>query len=129
MEFFHGKVVTIRGVLDQQVTVEADDLPPHVSLEAILGTVSEILADDLCKVISAAPSKCCMLDPVPTCLLKEPVVLQPLLPARLRVVNTSFTIGVEPPCRQHAVITPIIRKHGLNNNMLKITDQCQICLS
>ena len=80
------------------MAVEADDLSLNAPPAAILNTLLEISGDDLLKVICAVPSKCCMLDLVPTRLLKEPVVLQCLLPAMLRVVNTRLTAGVVPPC-------------------------------
>ena len=56
VEFFHSEVFTIRGVLDQQVTAEADDLSLHHPPETLLDALSEISADDLRKIISAAPS-------------------------------------------------------------------------
>ena len=64
--------------------------------------------DDLSKIIQGSPSKSCALDPMPTWLVKQHLLV--LLPVLTRIVNTSLKSGVFPSelgcadvCHQEAV--------------------------
>ena len=59
----------------------------------------------------------CMLDPIPTSLTKE--CLSDLLPLITRIVNSSLGSGVVPPQFKQAVVTPMLKKPGLDPNDLK----------
>ena len=58
-----------------------------------------------------------MLDPIPTSLTKE--CLSDLLPLITRIVNSSLCSGVVPPQFKQAVVTPMLKKPGLDPNDLK----------
>ena len=58
-----------------------------------------------------------MLDPIPTSLIKE--CLSDLLPLITRIVNSSLCSGVVPPQFKQAVVTPMLKKPGLDPNDLK----------
>ena len=58
-----------------------------------------------------------MLDPIPTSLTKE--CLSDLLPLITRIVNSSLGSGVVPPQFTQAVVTPTLKKPGLDPNDLK----------
>ena len=51
-------------------------------------------------------------------LLKDPAVLRALLPTLARLVNVSLSIGKFPACLKVAVVTPILKKPGLDLNDL-----------
>ena len=58
-----------------------------------------------------------MLDPIPTSLTKE--CLSDLLPLITRILNSYLCSGVVPPQFKQAVVTPMLKKHGLDPNDLK----------
>jgi len=117
-DFFSEKVTTIRGALDsitgeQQHTTER---PTHKPPSLTLSTISEV---DLLKIVSTAPTKSCILDPIPTWLLKEKQVFNVVLGRLLQIINASITNGVVPPCWKTAVVTPLIKKANLGPDLLK----------
>ena len=83
-----------------------------------LDKFDEVTEAVLTKIIARAPTKSCRLDAIPTWLLKDPTVLRALLPTLARLVNVSLTIGEFPACLKVAVVTPILRKPGLDLNDL-----------
>ena len=68
-------------------------------------------------VFSSLPTKTCMLDPIRTSLTKE--CLSDLLPLITRIVNSSLCSGVVPPQFKQAIVTPLLKKPGLDPNDLK----------
>ncbi len=68
--------------------------------------------DELNKLITASKPTTCLLDPVPTKLLKEllPVAEEPLL----NIINSSLSLGHVPKPFKLAVIKPFIKKTKLD---------------
>jgi len=64
-----------------------------------------------------SPTKSCALDPILTFLVKEMVNV--LLPYVTAMINTSLREGRLPSSHKHAVITPLLRKPGLDAEELK----------
>jgi len=60
----------------------------------------------------SSPIKSCSLDPVSTFLLREFVDL--LLPCATRMVNASLEEGRLPISQRHAIVTPLLKKPGLD---------------
>jgi hypothetical protein len=119
--FFTEKVATIRATLDsitneQSQQHTAADRPTH---EPPMFTLNTITQGDLSKIISTAPTKSCILDPIPTWLLKEKQVINVVLGPLLQIINASITKGVVPTCWKTAVITPLIKKPNLCPDILK----------
>ena len=61
-----------------------------------------------------SPTKSCSLDPVPTFLLREFIDL--LLPFVTRMVNASLVRGRLPASQRHAIVTPRLKKQGLDTS-------------
>ena len=74
-------------------------------------------AEDISKLVKVSPTKSCLLDPIPTSLLKQHT--DDLLPLITAIVNTSLSSGVVPLQFKHAAVTPLLKKHGLDPNDLK----------
>ena len=70
-----------------------------------------------------SPTESCLLDPVPTFLLKDYVEI--LLPSITKLVNLSLAEGVFPQKFKKAVVTPRLRKHHFQMKICKIIDQYQ----
>ena len=64
------------------------------------------------RIIMTSPSKSCWLDPVPTFLVRE--VIDVLLPFVTAMVNASLHQGRLPTSQKHAVVTPLLKKPGLD---------------
>ena len=99
VQFFHCKMTAIPTALDDM----QQQLPPLLEepLPAEVPTLdgfSTVTSADLRKLVQGSASVPCMLDPAPTCLLKESAVLDCVLPHMLHVVNESLGSSVVPAC-------------------------------
>ena len=75
-------------------------------------------SEEIRKLVVASKTKSCALDPVPTSILKE--FLDKLLPFITEMCNRSLLEGRRVPLSQrHAIITPIIKKPGLDHEDVK----------
>ncbi len=109
MNYFTSKINSIR---DQTATMQ---LPAAVSHQIVhyrsheeqFHSLSSIGDEELYKLKSAKPTTC-MLDPIPSKLLKEvlPEVIDPLL----AIINSSLSLGYVPKTFKLAVIKPLIKK-------------------
>ena len=59
-----------------------------------------------------SPLKSCSLDPVPTFLVRE--FIDTLLPYLTCMVNASLTQGRLPETQKHAIVSPLLKKPGLD---------------
>ncbi len=75
-------------------------------------TASSTSAKLINKLITASKPTTCLLDPVPTKLLKEllPVAEEPLL----NIINSSLSLGHVPKPFKLTVIMPLIKKPKLD---------------
>uniref|UniRef100_A0A3Q3LX40 Reverse transcriptase domain-containing protein n=1 Tax=Mastacembelus armatus TaxID=205130 RepID=A0A3Q3LX40_9TELE len=62
-------------------------------------------------ILKSKPSTC-KLDPLPTNLVK--LCLPSLLPHLTHIIHTSLSSGIVPPSLKTAIITPILKKPGLD---------------
>jgi hypothetical protein len=116
--YFGNKISTIRHELDASEGVMESDEDRCVSAHT-LNEFSTISLDALRKLVLAAPTKSCNLDPVPTCLVKDLRVLEAVLPAMMAVVNSSIASGCVPLNMKQAIIAPLLKKSGLDREVLK----------
>ena len=90
--------------------------PPPV----ISRTSSSLTSFRLCtegevrRIVMTSPAKSCSLDPVPTFLQREYIDL--LLPYVTRMVNASVAQGRLPLSQRHAIVTPLLKKAGLDGS-------------
>jgi hypothetical protein len=69
------------------------------------------------KIVMASKPSSCILDPVPTKLLKE---LHPVLgPPILNIINVSLSTGCVPNSLKVAVIKPLLKKPNLDPENIK----------
>ncbi|XP_072050376.1 uncharacterized protein [Amphiura filiformis] len=73
--------------------------------------------DEVADLIKKLSNKSCLLDQVPTWLLKENSTL--FIPVLTNMINVSFTAGVFPTSLKQAIISPIIKKPTLDANTLQ----------
>ena len=77
-----------------------------------LTVFTQVTQDEIGKIISKSPTKSCLLDPLPTFLIKECIDI--LLPSIIKLVNCSLREGLVPDG-----FTPLIKKASLPVEGLK----------
>ena len=102
-------------------SVRADTLgspPPEYSTTDFSFTTLESCSEEnLRHIIMSSPSKSCSLDPAPTFLVKE--YIDTLVPFLNRLVNASLSEGCLPTSQTTAVVTPVLKKTGLDPGDIK----------
>ena len=73
--------------------------------------------EEILKIIKSSPNKSCDLDPIPTTLVKEFIDI--LLTPITNIVNFSLQEGSFPSCFKTAYVSPLLKKPGLDKNILK----------
>ena len=73
--------------------------------------------EEVLKIIKSTPNKSCDLDPVPTSLVLDCIGV--LLTPITNIVNYSRQEGSFPSCFKTAHVTPLLKKAGLDRNILK----------
>ena len=116
--FFTTKIANIRAELGEQVasTVTTDSLE-HIHVPHSFESFETVTEDDVRAIIVKSKPTTCSLDPIPTPLLVENI--DPLLPAVTQVVNESLVTGIFPTTFKTAVVKPLLKKRGLDQNNLK----------
>ena len=77
-------------------------------------TMSE---EDVLKIIKSTPNKSCDLDPIPTSLVLDCISV--LLTPITNIANYSLQEGSLALCFKTAHLTPLLKKTGLDRNILK----------
>ena len=71
----------------------------------------------ICRLISQSPTRSCTLDPIPITLTKQ--CLHDIAPLVTRIFNVSLSTGIVPSGLKQALVTPILKKQGLDANDLR----------
>uniref|UniRef100_A0A8C2GGG5 Reverse transcriptase domain-containing protein n=1 Tax=Cyprinus carpio TaxID=7962 RepID=A0A8C2GGG5_CYPCA len=105
MNYFTSKINTIR---DKIVTMQPS-ATYHIRQCHSFSTIGE---EELYKLVKSSKPTTCMLDPIPSKLLKE--VLPEVIDRLLTIINSSLLIGYVPKTLKLAVIKPLIKKPQLD---------------
>ena len=112
--FFMTKIKQIREDLDSC----PHDSPSFFKFDGPELSVFEPVTEELiCRLISQSPTKSCTLDPIPATLTKQ--CLHDLAPLVTRIVSVSLSTGTVPSGLKQALVTPILKKPGLDTNYLR----------
>ncbi|XP_072023162.1 uncharacterized protein [Amphiura filiformis] len=113
--FFNDKVTTIRECLDLHPGTQSqfvDYRTEHVFSDFML-----VFEEDVCKLVNASSTSTCILDPIPTWLMKDHI--ERFIPSITHIINVSLSSGIFPEPLGKAVISPIIKKSSLDHDELK----------
>lgn len=101
------KVAAIRTTTDnaQAPDISARDVP-------LLSHFDHFDAEEVLKIIHKAPTKHCILDPVPTKIVKQCSDI--LAPVIASLANQSFDECVFPDRAKHSVVRPLLKKPNLD---------------
>ena len=81
-----------------------------------LAAFTTVNVDDVIRAIRISPLKQCASDPLPTWLLKE--CASTVAPFITRILNMSLTGGDFPSPWKHAIVTPLLKKAGLDDSIV-----------
>jgi hypothetical protein len=106
LQFMENKVESVRKDTEGST-------PPHFEpTDCVFDTFAPCSQEAIRKMIGGAQSKSCDLDPIPTSILK--VHLDTLLPYLTRMCNMSIREGSIPSSQTTAIVTPRLKKAGLD---------------
>ena len=95
-----------------------NDPPSFFKFDGPQLSMSEPVTEELiCRLIFQSPTKSCILDTIPTTLTKQ--CLHDLAPLVTRIVSVSLSTGTVPYGLKQALVTPILKKPGLDANDLR----------
>lgn len=121
--FFSTKIQKIENQL-REIQAKTNSNQDTLTIEAstvyhkdTLRSFHPVTEDNIRKLIISSASKSCILDPIPTYLLKE--CLDSLLPIITRIVNLSLLSCTVPDCFKTAAVTPLLKKTSLDSNHLQ----------
>ena len=118
--FFTDKIVNIRHGLEVIQEEEGLVLPDEDKLVVegnSLQTFEIATEEEVKKIITSSASKQCLLDPIPTYLLKDCITV--LLPIITNIINLSLDTASVPECFKIAAVTPLLKKQNLDINNFK----------
>ena len=104
--FFDQKIASICTELYSQPVVDSYISPSFVGSE--LCSFEPVSQEFVRKFICDSAPNCCVLDPIPTTLLKK--CLDDLVPLICRIVNDSLLSGSVPRQFKEAVVIPLLKK-------------------
>uniref|UniRef100_A0A669C4E4 Reverse transcriptase domain-containing protein n=1 Tax=Oreochromis niloticus TaxID=8128 RepID=A0A669C4E4_ORENI len=117
MNFFTNKIVIIREKITNNHPTDVILSTATLStIDIHLDSFSPIDLSELTSIITSSKPSTCLLDPIPTKLLKE---VLPLINASiLNMINLSLIIGYVPQAFKVAVVKPLLKKPSLDPAVL-----------
>ena len=116
-DFFIDKIDKIRSNILSQANSTAPSTFSEESAAATLDHLAPASEKEIKRIIEKAPTKSCEIDPLPTWLLKP--CLDELLPIITNIINASMESSRVPSEFKCARIRPLLKKPGLDPNILK----------
>ena len=108
--YFHDRVIRLRHGLTPKF--DSPSTP-----DACLGKFKSVTTDEVIKLVNKSSTKSCFLDALPTNQLKDNITV--LAPFFTSFFNSSLSAGIFPNQFKTAIIRPLLKKVGLDNNLLK----------
>ena len=113
-DFFTSKISNLRDDLDSS----SCELSTFTVYDGhVLSHFDLVTEREVCELIVRSPTKSCVLDPIPTSLMKQ--CLNDLVPLITVIIKVSLFTGTVPQQFKQAVVIPLLKKPGLYTNDLK----------
>uniref|UniRef100_A0A669FAZ4 Reverse transcriptase domain-containing protein n=1 Tax=Oreochromis niloticus TaxID=8128 RepID=A0A669FAZ4_ORENI len=117
MNFFTNKIFIIREkITNNHPTDVILSTATFSTINVKLDSFSPIDLSELTSIINPSKPSTCLLDPIPTKLLKE--VLPLINASNLNMINLSLIIGHVPQAFKVAVVKPLLKKPSLDPAVL-----------
>ena len=98
------------------MTVEMQQPPNKTLVTAPMNILHPATEEEIQCIIVASPNKQCALDPFPTGLVKS--CKDFLTPIIMQIVNKSLSTGEFPQAFKNALVTPLLKKRTLDEDVL-----------
>ena len=114
--FFSEKFETIRVAFQSHSTLPSSSTTDHhpVPWLSRLELLPTATTSDIHSLLIKSPTTSCVLDPLPTWLLKD--VSDNVVPFLTKLINASIASGVVPCCLKHANVTPEPKKANIDQD-------------
>ena len=117
MNFFTNKILIIREKITNNHPTDVILSTATLStIDVKLDSFSPIDLSELTSIINSSKPSTCLLDPIPTKLLKE--VLPLINSSILSMINLSLIIGYVPQAFKLTVVKPLLKKPSLDPAVL-----------
>jgi hypothetical protein len=110
--YFIEKVASVKNCFKGTVCLSSSS---HLKCDGCNDVINSVSSDQVHRLISQLPMKKSPLDLLPLDLIKRNVSVVELF---TEIINSSFVSGIFPERLKHAVITPVIKKVGLDCEVL-----------
>uniref|UniRef100_A0A3Q2ZSJ5 Reverse transcriptase domain-containing protein n=3 Tax=Kryptolebias marmoratus TaxID=37003 RepID=A0A3Q2ZSJ5_KRYMA len=114
MDFFINKVASIQSALP--VIAESQVDITLLMQSNTFSAFSVVTQSDVEKIVKSMKTSTCVLDPLPTALLKSNITA--ICPLITTIINQSLRASQVPPSLKTAVIHPYLKKPSLDPNIL-----------
>lgn len=106
IDTLHNDLLVKKKALNDSVECVTDEVLTTSSTK--FSSFTEMKIDDIKKLAATLFSKSCVLDPLPSSIIKQCTDL--LLPTITNIVNLSLHDGCMPTCLKSAVLSPLLKK-------------------
>jgi exonuclease III len=114
IEFFGNKIATIRSKFTAGTFL--DEFSSPESPPPLFSSFHSVMIEDVRKIVFSCQNKHCLLDAIPTSLLKDCFdILGPFL---TRLINLSLSEGCFPHSFTKAIVHPLLKKPSLDPDNL-----------
>src|SRR5579863_3559268 len=109
LDFFNDKIAKLCSKFSPTLNSQSAHIPPP-SPPPTFDLFTSASSDEIRQKILAASNSSCLLDEIPTPLLKSllPVLLKPIT----TIVNLFLSSETFPSAYKSALITPLLKKHS-----------------
>ena len=115
-EFFISKIVAIKASITTDGTGYYAAPQPSPLVRDPMDTLHPAKEQEIQCIIAASPNKHCALDPFPTGLVKScKTILSPII---MEMINKSLSSGEFPQAFKNALVTPLLKKRTLDEEIL-----------
>ena len=115
--FFYNKILNIRSELGLACVYKCASMTNSFSGTPLITFMVHATELEIRNIIKLSPAKSCVLDRLPTWLLKE--CIAELVPTIIDIVNMSLRDSLMPKSLKTGLIRPLLRKTGLDSDILK----------
>ena len=111
----HNDLLVKKKVLIYSADCVTDEVLTMSSTK--FSTFTEMKLDDIRELTATLFSKSCVLDPLPSSIIKQCIDL--LLPTIVNIINLSLRDGCMPTCLKSAVLSPLLKKPDADFSQFK----------
>ena len=110
-EFFIEKINKISSKFQPNITTTTETTETPTFITPQLNLFTPATSTEIFHAISKSSNASCLLDPIPTSLLKSclPSLILPIT----NIVNLSFSEGIFPDSFKKSIVKPLYKKHSL----------------